>query len=76
MKRLTGSPKVLEEYKKYVISLGPHEVGKFEVGDYWKGQMFKTRIKRAAAALGLDVKVRKFRNQILFWNEDGASSLS
>lgn len=65
-----GSPKVLEEYKNYVVSLDPNEAGRFTVANDKEGQMLRTRIKRAAAALGLDVKVRKFHNEILFWYEN------
>lgn len=70
MKRPKTRATVLEEFKKYVVSLGPREAGKFEVSNDREGQMLRTRIKWSAAALGLDVKVRKVRNEILFWHEN------
>ncbi|MFC1919210.1 hypothetical protein ACFLWX_00255 [Chloroflexota bacterium] len=71
MRKPNGRPKVLEEYKKYIVSLGLQEAGKFEVSSDRVGQMLRTRIKRSAAALGLDVKVRTIRNEVLFWHENG-----
>ncbi|MFC1919611.1 aldehyde ferredoxin oxidoreductase N-terminal domain-containing protein [Chloroflexota bacterium] len=76
MKRPTVRATVLEEYKKYVIAVGPNEAGRFTVASDQEGQMIRTRIKRSAAALGLDVRLKKVRNEILFWHENGASGFS
>jgi len=70
--RPTANARVLEEYKKYVIAIGPDEAGRFVVSDNREGQMIRTRIKRAATSLGLNVVVRKRHNEVLFWYEDGA----
>lgn len=73
MKKPRAKPKVLDEYKKYIILVGPNEAGRFTVADDREGQMLRTSIKRSAEALGWDVKVKKVRNEILFWHEDGSS---
>ena len=72
LRKPVGSSKVLEEYKKYIVSLGSKEAGKFEVSSDKEGQMLRTRIIRSAKALGLDVTVKKINNEILFWlNTEG-----
>ena len=72
----TASARVLDEYKKYVVAIGPKEAGRFKVADDREGQMIRTRIKRAAVALGLNVVVRKRRNETLFWKENVTSNSS
>lgn len=72
MKRPKARATVLEEYKKYVFSLGPNEASRFTVSNDKEGQMLRTRIKRSADALGMAVKVKKVRNEILFWYENGS----
>lgn len=61
--------KVQQEYGKHIKSLKEGEAGKFRVKDDKEGFAIRNRIKRAGAALGIVVKVKKVGDEIYFWKE-------
>lgn len=60
----------LNQYKKYITDLAPNEAGKFKIQNDKEYFAIRANIKRAAEALGLNVKIQKRENYIYFWNED------
>ena len=62
--------KIQERYKKHIQSLNEGEAGGFRIKDDKDAFTLRARLKRAAKALGLNVKVQKRGNYIYFWRED------
>jgi len=63
--------KVLEKYKDYIISLEDREAGQLRIQKDHDKQGFAIRVglKRAAQALGVEIKVKKLGDYIYFWKE-------
>lgn len=57
----------LKQYKKYITDLAPNEAGKLRIKDAKEGFAVRANLKRAAQALGMNVKVQKRENYIYFW---------
>jgi hypothetical protein len=62
--------KIQERYKNHILSLKEGEAGGFKTKDDKDAFTLRARIKRAAKALGMNVKVRKRGDRIYFWRED------
>ena len=61
--------KVLEQYKRYILTLKESEAGKFNIRDDKEGFAIRKRIERAAYALGIKVKVKKRKDTIYFYKK-------
>lgn len=63
--------KVLEKYKDYISSLAANEAGQLKIQKEQDRQGFAIRagLKRAAQALGVNVRIRKLGDYIYFWQE-------
>ena len=55
--------------KRYITNLAPYESGKLKIQDDKEGFAIRANLKRAAEALGLNVKIQKRENYIYFWKE-------
>ena len=59
----------LKQYKGHITKLAPNEAGKFKIQNDKEGFAVRANLKRAADALGLNVKIQKRENYIYFWRE-------
>ena len=68
-KRYDRKAEKLRQYKRYITNLAPYESGKLKIQDDKEGFADRANLKRAAKALGLNVKIQKRENYIYFWKE-------
>jgi len=63
--------KVLTEYKQRISELGDDEVGHFTLskGDVKPGTV-KMRLLRAAKLLGVEIEVKRFGDEVVFYRTD------
>ena len=69
-KNIERKAEKLKQYKGYITSLTPNEVGKFKIKDDKEYFAIRANLKRAAKDLNLNVKVQKRENYIYFWKEE------
>jgi len=60
---------VLEEYKGYIDGLAKNEAGKIRFKDYEEAIDIRNRLRHAAYSLGLRIKIKKFGNDVVFYQE-------
>jgi hypothetical protein len=60
---------ILEEYKGYINGLAKNEAGKIKFKNYKEALAIRNRLKRASYALGINVKIKKFGNEVVFYQE-------
>lgn len=68
-KRVARKAEKLEQYKRHINSLAPNEAGKLKIEDDKEGFAVRAGLKRAAQALDMNIKIKKFGNEIVFWKE-------
>jgi len=70
-KRKMPKSKVMTEYEGYLQKLPEGQVGKIEIDkvDYINPTTVKVRLVRAGRNLGMNIKVRRAENVVLFWKE-------
>ena len=66
-KKITKQAKILQEYIKYINDVSETEAGKFKVEDNVEAFRVRSRILRAARELEVDVVVKKFGLEIVFY---------
>ena len=69
-KRVVRKAEKLKQYKDYITDLTPKEAGKFKLQNDKEYFAVRANLKRAADALGLNVKIQKRDNYIYFWKEE------
>ena len=62
--------KIQERYKRHIQGLKEGEAGGFRIQDDKDAFTLRARLKRAAIALGINIKVQKRGDRIYFWRED------
>lgn len=62
--------KIQERYKRFIQGLKEGEAGGFGIKDDKDAFTLRARLKRAAKALGISIKVQKRGDHIYFWRED------
>ncbi|MFC1910443.1 hypothetical protein ACFLXC_04045 [Chloroflexota bacterium] len=67
-KKVMPESKVLAEYKEHIKALQPDEIGHFTLskGDVKPGTI-KMRLLRAAKSLGLEIEVKRFGEEVVFY---------
>ena len=67
-KKVMPESKVLAEYKERITALKPDEIGHFTLskGDVKPGTV-KMRLLRAAKSLGLEIEVKRFGDEVVFY---------
>ena len=70
-RRKMPKSKVMTEYEGYLKKLPEGQVGKIEIDkvDYINPTTVKVRLIRAGRNLGMNIKVRRVENVLLFWKE-------
>jgi hypothetical protein len=67
-KKKMPESKVTAEYKQRISELGDNEIGHFTLskGDVKAGTI-KMRLLRAAESLGVDIEVKRFGDEVVFY---------
>jgi len=70
-KRKMPKSKVMQEYEGYLQQLPEGQIGKIEIDkvDCINPTTVKVRLIRAGRNLGMDIKLRRVENVVLFWKE-------
>ena len=70
-RRKMPKSKVMTEYEGYLQQLPEGQIGKLEIDkkNYINPTTVKVRLVRAGRNLGMDIKVRRVENVVLFWKD-------